>query len=315
MSRFSAGKSAIKLDAAGNIDTAQLEAELRSALEFDVKYKQTDNMKKKAVKVSGSYDEFKARVACAHLKTLSSKEVQSLAAPKRGWQKSHVATDLAKSTMTLQQEQQLQQQREFEPASIGGATLGAEGAGAGAESKIITVAPNLTFPRPKTASALERDLQSACLASPEQRLSYLSQLGPRRVQKLLGKGDAGCDVLELVLATVMHGAETEAEAGAGVGAQSAATAGKEGGGEPSADPASGEKQSASGVDEAAAAAAAAASLTAQQRVEWLGALSGMERFSVSLHFVSAPLLGRVQAWLASAAPSPTGEGLVEKYRR
>lgn len=54
----------------GSIDTGHLEKDLRSALDFDIKYKQTDNMKKRACKVSADYDEFKAFVACAHLKTV-----------------------------------------------------------------------------------------------------------------------------------------------------------------------------------------------------------------------------------------------------
>jgi Dynein attachment factor N-terminus len=58
------------LDADGNINISKLEKDLRSALDFDIKYKQTDNMKKRACKVSKDYDEFKAMVACAHLKTL-----------------------------------------------------------------------------------------------------------------------------------------------------------------------------------------------------------------------------------------------------
>jgi hypothetical protein len=61
---------AIRLDDDGNINASFLEKELQSALEFDIKYKQTDSMKKRAVKVAGSYDEFRNMVACAHLKTL-----------------------------------------------------------------------------------------------------------------------------------------------------------------------------------------------------------------------------------------------------
>jgi hypothetical protein len=62
--------SSIKLDSAGNIDAASLEKELHDALNHDVKYKQTDSMKKRAIKVAQSYDDFKNMVACAHLKTL-----------------------------------------------------------------------------------------------------------------------------------------------------------------------------------------------------------------------------------------------------
>ena len=54
----------------GNININRLEKDLRKALDFDIKYKQTDNMKKRACKVATDYDEFKNMVACAHLKTL-----------------------------------------------------------------------------------------------------------------------------------------------------------------------------------------------------------------------------------------------------
>jgi hypothetical protein len=55
----------------GNINTAKLEKDLQQALDFDRKYKLTDNMKKRAVKVAADYDEFRAMVACAHLKTVT----------------------------------------------------------------------------------------------------------------------------------------------------------------------------------------------------------------------------------------------------
>jgi hypothetical protein len=58
----------IKFDSNGNIDPSSMEQDLADALDSDVKYKQTDNMKKRAIKVAGSYDEFKNMVACAHLK-------------------------------------------------------------------------------------------------------------------------------------------------------------------------------------------------------------------------------------------------------
>ena len=38
------------------------------ALDEDVKYKKTDEMKKRAITVAKSYDEFRHLVSCAHLK-------------------------------------------------------------------------------------------------------------------------------------------------------------------------------------------------------------------------------------------------------
>jgi hypothetical protein len=60
----------IRFDANGNIDPSSLEEDLMKALDSDCKYKQTDNMKKRAIRVAKSYDEFKNMVACAHLKTV-----------------------------------------------------------------------------------------------------------------------------------------------------------------------------------------------------------------------------------------------------
>ena len=87
----------------GNIDTSKLEKELAASLAADIKYKQTDNMKKKAVKVAGSYDQFKAMVACAHLKTLKSKEIESLKDVRKGWVKEKAA-NRDNSALILNQE-------------------------------------------------------------------------------------------------------------------------------------------------------------------------------------------------------------------
>ena len=62
---------AVRLDNNGNIDSSSLERELQTALEFDVKYKQTDGMKKRAIRVAQSYDDFKNMVACAHQKPVT----------------------------------------------------------------------------------------------------------------------------------------------------------------------------------------------------------------------------------------------------
>lgn len=90
------------LDADGNINADRLSKELSAALEFDTRYKQTDNMKKRAVKTATSYDDFKAMVACAHLKKLSKKEVESLSDVKRGWKKASTSSDAASSSTLLE---------------------------------------------------------------------------------------------------------------------------------------------------------------------------------------------------------------------
>lgn len=92
------------LDSSGNIDTKLLSTELKNALEFDIKYKQTDNMKKKAIKVASDYDQFKAMVSCAHLKKLSRKEVEELSTPMKGWNKKKISLSNDKAPNILQDE-------------------------------------------------------------------------------------------------------------------------------------------------------------------------------------------------------------------
>lgn len=76
-----------KVDSAGFIDSTSFQDDIRSALDADQKYRETDYMKKRAVKVAKSYDEFRDMVACAHLKTVSRKEVEELSVQKKGWKK------------------------------------------------------------------------------------------------------------------------------------------------------------------------------------------------------------------------------------
>ena len=59
-----------KLDSDGFINSSKFQKDIYSALDEDRKYRETDYMKKRAVKVAKSYDEFKDMVACAHLNTV-----------------------------------------------------------------------------------------------------------------------------------------------------------------------------------------------------------------------------------------------------
>jgi len=279
MSRFAASSSGIKLDAAGNIDTGVLEKELRSALDFDIKYKQTDNMKKKACKVSGTYDEFKAMVACAHLKTLTSKEVQSLATAKKGWQKSHV-TDTAAAAVILQQEQR--EIESVETSSILNFKPAADFKGTSNTSTLIVVSPTLSFSKPKNGLALERDLKK--LSDSTLRWSYLQQVGVKRIKTLL-KGDAGIDVFEQVLLCLMS---ASASASASASTSTSSPVGP-------ASPASEET---------------GATLGNEDIFVWLKAVSSFERFSVSVHFVPRPLLIEIQEWLTVYSES-CGDGAEE----
>ncbi|RYH16036.1 hypothetical protein EON65_30775 [archaeon] len=134
------------IDENGNINLDRLSKELQSALDFDLRYKQTDNMKKRAVKVSTSYDEFKAMVACAHLKKLTKKEVESLSNVKKGWIKkpSHEGAESVPSVLV--EEQKLEETKKNDEKFIKKATLAevkswverAEGV-----ISMITIAPEL----------------------------------------------------------------------------------------------------------------------------------------------------------------------------
>lgn len=128
------------IDSEGNINAQFLSKELQQALEEDVRYKQTDNMKKRAVKVSTDYNEFKAMVACAHLKKLTSKEVESLSHVKKGWQKT-VQKDNRASAVILTKEVENQE-------------LVAENGHLKSSLKSAAAKP-----KPKSAMEIERDLR------------------------------------------------------------------------------------------------------------------------------------------------------------
>lgn len=137
------------VDAEGNINSKYLTKELKEALEADVHYRQTDNMKKRAVKVSTDYNEFKAMVACAHLKKLTSKEVESLSHVKKGWQKV-VAVDKSSSALILGKEQEQDQLLKSNNEA----------------KQALKVSSDK--PKPKNTMEIERDLRR--LSSPEEKL-------------------------------------------------------------------------------------------------------------------------------------------------
>lgn len=60
------------------MDKRVLEAELAGAVEAEAAAARVNEVKKRAIGTSGSYDEFKARVACAHMKPLSREDVAAL---------------------------------------------------------------------------------------------------------------------------------------------------------------------------------------------------------------------------------------------
>jgi Dynein attachment factor N-terminus len=149
--KMASSSDEIRLDANGNIDTTRLEASLKSALDFDVHYKQTDNMKKRAVKVAKDYDEFKAMVACAHLKTLSRQEIETLQTAKKGWAKTSGNTNKSEKASILSQESSAIQK------------------GYEAQKGREVLAPSSgTFKKPKTPLEFERDFRR--LSSDRERI-------------------------------------------------------------------------------------------------------------------------------------------------
>jgi succinate dehydrogenase/fumarate reductase flavoprotein subunit len=140
------------VDAEGNINANYLSKELQQALEDDVRFKQTDNMKKRAVKVSTDYNEFKNMVAAAHLKKLTSKEVESLSHVKKGWQKT-VQKDKSASAVVLT--------KELETSELLSSNAEMKTALATTSKKI----------KPKSAMEIERDLRR--LSPGQDQLMYV----------------------------------------------------------------------------------------------------------------------------------------------
>jgi len=171
--------SGIPLDAQGNLDTSVLAKELQNALDFDLKYKKTDNMKKRAIRKAGSYDEFKAMVACANLKTISSQEVATLRDVKKGWQKGY-RKDATRANACLLESELTQQQLN---SSI-------------EESKCTAKA----FTKPKTSMEFERDWRHCYKL--EDKMNYLMTVGLKRIKKIM-TNDGNVEILEQMLSTLL----------------------------------------------------------------------------------------------------------------
>lgn len=141
------------IDSSGNINTGMLQQELQDALQSDVRYKQIDNMKKRAVRVATDYDEFKAMVSCAHLKKLTSKEVESLSTAKKGWKKTHVK-DTSSNMQLLSKEMEQEEQEQM------------------GDLKTVKTSSKSKGPKlPKTCMELDRDLRR--LKTSEDKLRWV----------------------------------------------------------------------------------------------------------------------------------------------
>ena len=171
--------SGIPLDARGNLDTSVLAKELQDALDFDLKYKKTDNMKKRAIRKAGSYDEFKAMVACANLKTISSQEVATLRDVKKGWQKGY-RKDATKANACLLEGEITQQQLNI---SVEGSKCNIK-----------------TFNKPRTSMEFERDWRHCY--NPEDKINYLMLVGLKRI-KMIMTNVGNVEILEQMLSALL----------------------------------------------------------------------------------------------------------------
>lgn len=61
-----------------SIDMDDIHKELRTAVSKEEEYKVVDDMKKRAIHSSETYDEFKNKVRCATMKTVSRREMEAL---------------------------------------------------------------------------------------------------------------------------------------------------------------------------------------------------------------------------------------------
>lgn len=175
MSGFSASVSTGLLDQSGNINTIRLSQELTAALDFDIKYKQVDNMKKRAVRNAGSYDEFRQLVAAAHLKKVSRKEVESLSDVKRGWTKGSTGKHGTESALLdLQDENNSPDSLKNRPESL----IPAKKAKKVSSKKSISASP-------KTSMELDRNLRR--FSCDTDRFAYISSLSRDIVMPLLVK--------------------------------------------------------------------------------------------------------------------------------
>ena len=178
----------VKIDENGNIDTSMIEKELSAALQFDVEYKQKDNMKKKAIKAAADYNEFKAMVDCAHLKTVTSKEVESLGKKKQGWQKSYIPSKTGKAQI-LTEESERASHDIINELNDDSAALPLEYA-------------------PASATVMDKDING--LPSLDERVLYLKKVGLKKVKKIL-KVDCSADLLEKILEAVLHAHKRKTE--------------------------------------------------------------------------------------------------------
>lgn len=164
------------LDRHGNINSDLLSKEILQSLTEDIKIKQIDDAKKRAVKSSATFDEFKSRVSCAHMKCLSHDEVLSLRDVKKGWSSKKSSASMLSnknsglSLMSVNNEGSL-------PINHHGSC-------------------NATKAIPKTVENLERNLKQ--FVSVEDTVSYLLDLSLENFTILMGSS-SNVDIFDIAL--------------------------------------------------------------------------------------------------------------------
>lgn len=146
----------------GELNTSFIQKELVHALEEDRTYHLTDEAKKKHITTAATYDEFRHLVACADLKRVTRKEMNSLGKPEKGWQtKGNLATGVGK-------------------AKGGRASVRKDKAKAAGAAQI-----EIFFPvsAPKSPMSFDRDWRRHC-TSRELKLQYLRLCGAENIRKI-----------------------------------------------------------------------------------------------------------------------------------
>lgn len=173
------------VDCDGNINIGMLSKELGSAMAHDVRYKQVDNMKKRAVKGAASYDEFKALVSCAHLQKISRKEVESLSDPKRGWKKTASAHKTNNGTILVPENE------------------------SSSSCKLISTASSGKKKGPRNCSELQRDLNR--LTNDSERWVYIhDKVTMEKTVQILQVG-ADVDLIECLWRALLSSTDSEQE--------------------------------------------------------------------------------------------------------
>lgn len=261
------------LDDEGFIDASFLEKELQESLAFDVQYKQKDNMKKRACKVAGSYDEFKEMVAASHLKTVTSKEVESLSHAKKGWQKAAAKQDANAPLILNQEKDKMNKEKSLQ------------------KGVVLAVASSL----PRTAAEFERDFKRQ--KNENDKLRYLIFVGLKRSKKVLTEG-ADTDLIESILQLLVSCKSSIPDPDPVAVAQEATST-------------QNEDEAAPGTS--SAKATAETPFNTEHLYKWLKAIPSFSTFALAKTFASAELLHGIRDALALRCQPYKWESVAASY--